>query len=1269
MKKKILIIYSAILVLHIISSEVNADFGWADSSPFNLNLSLYSTGFQDSPPFFLNLLSYTTGFQNSQTFSLNLANVSRSWSDSDVFSYNGGLPGGGAGNGNYSGVLYDLITGLPIAGATVCIPGQPCVQTNEQGQFSFASVPSGPITITVTKTGYYSITQTVEVGGASIGFSPITMVREAGGNVPVVTQIQSKYTGPGKHSYYLNGISVLESFIATIDWKGKTPAQVKWILPNGTIYTDNISGNNAYHTFDMGGIGLGKLSVVAIAADSATSAPKQANCQVIPPPPGIPPLALRERGSGSDLCYSAEWILDAIDEGVDAGVIDEDIPGFGGRAFEFVIQPLLKAEITSDGTAKATILDGYELPSFETALVELEPTATVQLAWQYSSEQERWIPSGYIEVSVEGSYAAPPSYYVIMVGPVPIPVYWRCALETALAVKLALGGWAGNDAMWKGTIPFDIYAEIMLGVGIADVLAAEGYLGGGANMLLEFPNEKPLRELTIELNGGIRVVVFIFSYENNLLHYEWSLVDGKAAGMLSAPMTLGALDQVKAVDFRTMSRDYLGPDYALWSPGLVQERLGGMMPLEGGSGVPCEPDKEQLLQYKVFGQSQPTIAAEGGDLLLAWVYDDPNRDLGDMNSLNRTKVVFSKCSEGFWSEPVAIDDDGTADFSPQIAVLPDGNAICVWESAKQWLPSDANLTDMATAMEISAAHYDSASGTWTSQGLTDNGHLDRTPRIAVAEDGTAIAVWVENEKNDILGLDPNAANTIRYCLWDGTNWGEPNTATEGIGLMVKTSLAYNGSEAVYLYSLDTDYDWQTETDRELYAIIYDGNDWSDLYRLTDDSLLDANPQVVYDQNDLLLVWYRDANLVSLRNFDPNRFEEVLQTSGSSGSMDFRLAKGPAGQVSLIWTEASAAGVDIFTATYDAGLSVWSKAYQLTSDRGMERSVAATYAGVDEMALAYNKVEIIDINGIPDANRVDLYVLRHSIASDLAISAADISLSAANPTPGRTVDVNAAIHNLGDVAEVNVPVAFYDGEPNDGGTLIDDIQIIAGPIPAGDVGVATASWLVPVVNEPQRIFVVVDPNREREDRNWANNSAAISAMAPDLRVMSISSDRIGPKKRGITARIANIGTLPAENIDVVISRDSAGGPELTTFNIAKLDPNTFYDVWHVWDIAAEDFNDVEIPVYVNVDKPDDVLETNEENNIAFGLLQVGRAADVTDNGRIDFVDCAKLADVWLEECSEPEWCQGRDFDKNQKVDFADLEEMAESWLWQAGWYSH
>ncbi|MCK4294538.1 MAG: hypothetical protein KAY65_15165, partial [Planctomycetes bacterium] len=154
----------------------------------------------------------------------------------------------------------------------------------------------------------------------------------------------------------------------------------------------------------------------------------------------------------------------------------------------------------------------------------------------------------------------------------------------------------------------------------------------------------------------------------------------------------------------------------------------------------------------------------------------------------------------------------------------------------------------------------------------------------------------------------------------------------------------------------------------------------------------------------------------------------------------------------------------------------------------------------------------------------------------------------------------------------------------------------------------------------------------------------------------------------TARVANVGTLPAENVAVVVSRDSPSGPELASYSITELGPNTFHDVWHVWDIATEEFNDVEVSVCVDVDRSDEIVEMNEENNTAIGLIQVGKVADVTDNGRIDFVDCAKLADSWLEDCSEPEWCQGRDFDKSEKVDFGDLKNLAECWLWQAGWYS-
>jgi hypothetical protein len=1223
-------------------NSVSADYDWADSDVFYLNLLTVPTG-------------GTGDWADSASFALNLLRIHRGFADSGQFSYNyGGEPQGQP--GNYSGILYDLVTGKPIDGATISIAGKPSVQTDQYGRFSFSNVTPGSITVTIIKAGYYSVTQTITVGQNSTSFAPITSTPQPTGNDPIIAQIQSKFFSPSKHCYYLSGVSgVVETITATIDWKGKTPKEIKWLLPNGTTYTDPISGNTASRIFDIGSIGLGKLTLTAIAADSTQSEPKNANFNVIPPPPGIPVGALvpliptnliPNLLPGNSLQYKSTYTVGFVKEGVEKGVVPEQIPGFGGNAFKFNAICTLSAEVNGDGTASASVTPDLAWEETKIAGVEIEPDISVSLDWEYSSTNQQWLPGGSIKIGVRGSYTTPPRYFIIPVGPIPIPAYWRVALKTALSVKLVLTGWVQHDnrPLLKGEIPFDVGVEAMLGVGIADVFAAEGYLGGKANMLLEFPNEDPLQELCIELNGGIRLVAWIFHYENNLLHYEWCLVDGKAAGATFIPMAAP-----QAGEFQIMNRDYLSPDYAIWAPAVPQPQRLTIFGVE--TQAPPEPNEEKLLQYNIFSQSQPTLAADGNDLLLAWIYDDPNRDPGDPNSVNRTEVLFSSCRSANWSDPVPIDDDDTADFSPQIVALPNGNALCVWENVNKVLPDDANLTDMAAAMEIKAARYNSASGLWTSQTLTNNNHLDRSPRIATADNGTAVAVWIYNEKDDILGLDSNALNEIRYSTFNGSTWTEPNTVASGIGLIIKTSLTYNGNQAAYVYSLDTDHNWQTDSDRELYTLIYNGSTWSGPYQITDDNSLDANPQVVYDQNDIFLVWYRDANLVSYRNFDPKTTQQILTTSGSSGSMDFRLAKSPTGQISLVWTDTSLTGVDIFTAAFDPYLSVWSEPYQLTSDRPMERSLTATYAGPAELALAYNKVEIIDHNGIPEPNRVDLYVLRHAIKADLAIASSDISFSILNPAPGSTVDINAVIHNLGDVAEVNVPVAFYNGDPDAGGLLIKNITI-PGPIPPGGFAAATVSWLVPDTNEPQQIYVVIDRLFSLEDSDRTNNIASVPVLAPDLTVTCVTSERIGPKMRCITIRVTNSGTLPARNIGVCLRRGSSTGQTLATFNIPELKPGSFYDVWHNWNIAAIDSNSIEIPVYAIADYAGTIAEFNENNNIALASVQVGKSSDLTDNGRIDFTDFAILADSW----------------KNSQADFSALEKLAENWLWQATWHT-
>ncbi|HIJ70081.1 MAG TPA: PASTA domain-containing protein, partial [Planctomycetes bacterium] len=63
------------------------------------------------------------------------------------------------------------------------------------------------------------------------------------------------------------------------------------------------------------------------------------------------------------------------------------------------------------------------------------------------------------------------------------------------------------------------------------------------------------------------------------------------------------------------------------------------------------------------------------------------------------------------------------------------------------------------------------------------------------------------------------------------------------------------------------------------------------------------------------------------------------------------------------------------------------------------------------------------------------------------------------------------------------------------------------------------------------------------------------------------------------------------------------------------------------------------------------------------VSLGRtAADMNDDGGVDFADLVILAYYWMDDtCSEPNWCQGADCNRNDLVDYFDFATFACDWL--------
>jgi len=117
------------------------------------------------------------------------------------------------------------------------------------------------------------------------------------------------------------------------------------------------------------------------------------------------------------------------------------------------------------------------------------------------------------------------------------------------------------------------------------------------------------------------------------------------------------------------------------------------------------------------------------------------------------------------AQPLELNDDGDA-FDPQIAIDRDGNAIAVWREQE----TEDGLFD------ILSNRYDPSSGTWgnlPTRVATQNMGDAQPPQIAMTDDGNGIVVWA------VSGGPREGVWSSRYSI--GSGWGEA-VSISAIGL-------------------------------------------------------------------------------------------------------------------------------------------------------------------------------------------------------------------------------------------------------------------------------------------------------------------------------------------------------------------------------------------------------------------------------------------------------------------------------------------------------
>jgi hypothetical protein len=630
-------------------------------------------------------------------------------------------------------------------------------------------------------------------------------------------------------------------------------------------------------------------------------------------------------------------------------------------------------------------------------------------------------------------------------------------------------------------------------------------------------------------------------YEKNLYSVHWD--NGKAKSVLNMAMNTA---EEKALynntEFTLLPRDYLERQ-SRWLG--ADDGSSVMKAALFGSAAKENPAVSSLME-NIYPEAELAFAENEDKRYLVWVDDNPVRD-----ALNRTQLRLSVQKDGVWSEPVFAFDDGSADFSPVMAATEDG-VLMAWHNIAYGISEAEGLEEMLKASEIAVTQdvYRAGGDIPAFVNLTDDEKLDHSPML-VSDGRKALLVWTKSEDASLDTEEKAPEDRLYFAVWSNGVWSEAQALDDEYGTILDTHLVMAGEEALLLYTSDLDHDYATASDREIYAVVFDGEARSEKIRLTRNDVSDYAAKAVFSEGEWFITWLSEGRLYYRIGLDGEPVEASRQDL-IQGDYQLTVKEDERPLIALVYTQGGEdLALNLYVSFYDWNRRLWSDKKALATSDAYTNAFRTVFSKDGRLYVVFTESEVITeaklrtVDGKEEwidekniSDKTDLRLAEYTPFHDVALSKEEgMLLSVPYPLAKTNTVVYVTVQNEGDFAEY-VTVSLYDGDPEKGGAKLSETAPYL--LPAHTAREAEIEWPVGAEQKTEyRLYAVVRTIDGAEETDFDNNGIIMDIAASDIAITYVSCENPAADDYLIEVTVANLGSTVLDGARVWLE-DEFGG---------------------------------------------------------------------------------------------------------------------------------